>query len=284
MLIYANGRIVPAEDAVVSVLDHGFLYGIGLFETVRVYNRRLFLWKEHYARLCAGLSAFRIKHNWSDEDLADAILQTVAANGLEDAYVRLSVTGGEEGVGLIGEAYVRPSLFIFVKQVAPIAEPPSPKCLHTVTIPRQTPEGRQRYKSHSFLNNALAKLETGPDPGVEGLFLTREGYICEGVVSNVFWVRGERLFTPSADTGILEGVTRRFLMSLAEQLGISVEEGCYPLESLQDADEAFVTNSIQEIVPVSAVNETLLPQSYGPYTKALRKAYRRAVASVELPG
>ncbi|NGQ96405.1 aminodeoxychorismate lyase [Brevibacillus sp. SYP-B805] len=277
MLIYANGQLVAAEKATVSVMDHGFLYGVGLFETVRVYNRRLFLWREHYARLAAGLSALRIQHPWTEEGLAEAILQTVAANGLDDAYVRLSVTGGAEGIGLTGGPYAHPSLFIFVKQVAPLAEPPVPKRLQPVSIPRQTPEGLRRHKTHSFLNNALAKQETGSDPGVEGLFLTHDGHVCEGIVSNVFWVKDGRLFTPSADTGMLEGVTRGFVLSLAKEMGLPVEEGRYPLVDLLGAEEAFVTNAIQEIVPVAAVGDTTLPQAYGAWTKALRQAYRRAV-------
>lgn len=113
MRVYVNGTVLPAEQASVSVLDHGFLYGIGLFETLRVYDRRLFLWEAHYARLCSGLLALRIAPVWASEELAEAVMQTVDANGLRDAYVRLSVTAGPEGVGLVADGYSRPSLFIF---------------------------------------------------------------------------------------------------------------------------------------------------------------------------
>lgn len=115
MYVYVNGQIVPAEQAAVSVLDHGFLYGIGLFETVRVYQERLFLWDQHFARLSAGLLALHIRNAWSSAELEAAILQTAKANGLADAYVRISITGGNEGVGLVTEGYARPSLFIFAK-------------------------------------------------------------------------------------------------------------------------------------------------------------------------
>ncbi|WP_134685383.1 aminodeoxychorismate lyase [Brevibacillus migulae] len=278
MLLYINGEIVSEENAVVSVMDHGFLYGVGLFETVRIYDGKLFLWKEHVARLMAGLSALHITHDWTADFLAEAVLHTVQANGLQDAYVRLNVTGGAEGVGLIAGPYTKPSLFIFVKPVAPIPAHPSAKRLQTVSIPRQTPEGQRRYKSHNFLNNVLAKQEAGPDLQVEGLLLTREGYVAEGVVSNVFWVRDHILYTPSTAAGILEGVTRGFVLTLARQLGIPWQEGLYPLDQLYGADEVFVTNSIQEIVPVSQIDGNMLPTAYGAVTKRLREAYRDAVA------
>lgn len=281
MLVYVNGKIVPLEEATVPAADHGFLYGIGLFETVRVYNNRLFLWKEHFARLSAGLFALQIRAVWTERELARAILQTAAANRLQDAYVRLSVTGGAEGVGLISGEYQHPSLYIFAKQVPPIAEPPAGKQLRTVSIPRQTVEGHQRFKSHNFLNNALAKMEAGSDPTVEGLFLTSDGYLCEGIVSNVFWISGNKLYTPSADAAILDGITRRHVLSLAEQSGIACEEGLYRKEHLLAADEVFVTNSIQEIVPVTHVDGAEIRHAYGPVTRQLRFAYRR---SVELSG
>ncbi|MFY0546307.1 aminodeoxychorismate lyase [Brevibacillus sp. H7] len=277
MQVYVNGKMVPAEEAAVSVMDHGFLYGVGLFETVRVYRRRLFLWEDHYARLCSGLLALRFAVPWSAEELADAILQTVEANDLENAYVRLSVTGGPEGVGLVTGGYPRPSLYIFAKPVPPIAEPPSPKRLITVSIPRQTSEGLRRYKSHNYLNNALARLELGQEPDAEGLFVTHDGFLAEGIVSNLFWVRSGRLYTPSLQTGILDGITRRHVLSLAAQLGIACEEGLYRQEDLYRADEVFLTNSVMEIVPAAQVDGQLVPETYGPVTRKLRTAYRQSV-------
>lgn len=278
MHVYVNGSIQPAHEAVVSVLDHGFLYGIGLFETLRVYDGQLFLWEAHYARLSSGLSALRIASPGTSEELAQAIRQTVDANGLADAYVRLSVTAGAEGVGLVAEGYDRPSLFIFVKPVAPLADPPVPKRLQTLLLARQTAEGHQRFKSHNYLNNALARQELGAVPDVEGLFLTHDGYVAEGIVSNLFWIKENRLYTPSLDTGILDGVTRQHVFTLAEQMTLSVEQGKYRLEELMSADEVFVTNSVQEIVPVSEIDGQTVVASYGEYTRKLHRAYRQSVA------
>lgn len=281
MLVYANGKIVPLDEATVPASDHGFLYGIGLFETVRVYGNRLFLWREHYERLSAGLFALHIDVRWTEQELANAILQTAAANKLPDAYVRLSITGGAEGVGLVSEAYRNPSLYIFVKPVAPLTEPPTPKRLRTLSIPRQTVEGNQRFKSHNYLNNALAKLEIGPDPELEGLFFTADGYLCEGIVSNLFWLREGKLYTPSTQTGLLGGITRNHVLTLADTMGIESEEGCFTRAALNAANEIFLTNSIQEIVPVSHVDDQAVKEPYGEFTRRLRIAYRR---SVELRG
>lgn len=278
MRVYVNGTIHPAEEAMVSVLDHGFLYGIGLFETLRVYDRRLFLWDAHYARLCSGLLALQIALEWTSQELADAIMQTVEANELTDAYVRLSVTAGSEGVGLVADGYQRPSLFVFAKPVAPLADQPQPKRLQTLSLARQTAEGHRRFKSHNYLNNALARQEVGPRLDVEGLFLTHDGYVAEGIVSNVFWLKDGRLYTPSLDTGILGGITRQHVLTLADRLKLPAEEGCYRPEALLAADEVFVTNSVMEIVPVSEIDGQTKALVYGPHTRELHLAYRESVA------
>lgn len=281
MFVYANGSIVPAQEATVPAMDHGFLYGIGLFETVRVYDNQLFLWKEHFARLSSGLLALRIKSEWTEVELAKLIMETIAANQLINAYVRLSITGGAEGVGLVAESYERPALYIFVKTVSPITEPPTVKRLQTISFPRQTPEGLQRFKSHNYLNNALARLEIGQQAEVEGLFVTTDGYLCEGIVGNLFWVKEKELYTPSLGTGCLDGVTRRHVINLAKQLGVVVRDGFYGHAALREADEVFLTNSIQEIVPVSEVDGVTVKETYGHVTRNLHSAYRR---SVELGG
>ncbi|GIO10364.1 4-amino-4-deoxychorismate lyase [Brevibacillus reuszeri] len=278
MHVYVNGTICPAQEATVSVLDHGFLYGIGLFETLRVYDGKLFLWNDHYARLSSGLLALQIRPAWSKEELEEAIQRTVNANDLRDAYVRLSVTAGAEGVGLVADGYEQPSLFVFAKPVAALADPPQPKKLQTLSLARQTAEGLTRFKSHNYLNNALAKQEIGAKPDVEGLFLTHDGYLAEGIVSNLFWIKDGSLFTPSLDTGILDGVTRQHVMMLAKQLSIPIVEGRFRREELLQADEIFVTNSVQEIVPVSEIDGHAALSVYGKFTRELHRAYRHSIA------
>ncbi|AIG24543.1 4-amino-4-deoxychorismate lyase [Brevibacillus laterosporus] len=277
MWVFVNDKIVPAQQAVVSAMDHGFLYGIGLFETIRIYQGKPCFWNEHMLRLENGMTDLRIRHKWERSDIYRAVQATLEKNKLEDAYVRISVTGGAEGVGLHSGVYEQPSLYIFVKSVMPIAEPPIAKRLKVISFPRQTQEGNLRFKSHNYLNCALGKQEIGGAPDIEGLFLTKEGYICEGVVSNVFWVKDNIVYTPSIDTNLLAGITRNAVLTIAHTGGFNVEEGLYPLEELFKADEVFVTNSIQEIVPVSTVENVEVPYVYGKLTQKLHEAYRRLV-------
>ncbi|RFB28376.1 aminodeoxychorismate lyase [Brevibacillus sp. VP] len=277
MWVFVNDNIVPVEQAVVSAMDHGFLYGIGLFESVRIYQGKPCFWDEHMLRLEQGMTALCIRHKWDRSEIYRAVQATLKKNKLEDAYVRISITGGEEGVGLHSGVYEQPSLYIFVKSVTQIAQPPIAKRLKVISFPRQTQEGNQRFKSHNYLNCALGKQEIGKAADIEGLFLTKEGHICEGVVSNVFWVKDNKVYTPSVDTNLLAGITRDAVITIAHAGGLNVEEGLYPLEDLLTADEVFVTNSIQELVPVSIVENIEIPYVYGKVTRKLHEAYRRLV-------
>ncbi len=276
--VYLNGAIVEAEKAVVSVFDHGFLYGAGVFETFRAYERRLFLFDAHMDRLFSGLEELGICLQMDRVELRQAVLQTVAANRLQDAYIRLSVTAGAAGLGLSAEDYTRPTVLIMVKPVPcfPDAMYVKGKRLITVSIPRNTPEGHTRHKSHNFLNQILAKKELGAQDDAEGLMLTREGLVAEGLVSNLFLIRGGRLLTPTLATGILPGVTRGFVLRLARELGIPAEEQDFHREELLVADEIFLTNSIQEIVPVYEVDGVAIGEGKrGPLTEVLQQAYRQ---------
>lgn len=279
MWIYANNELVPADKATVPAMDHGFLYGIGLFETMRVYKGRLFLWEEHAIRLQEGLNSLNIRSKWTTHELQEAVMLTLERNELQDAYVRLSITAGDQGVGLHAGEYENPLLYIFVKPVSPINVPPVAKELQVISFPRQSKEGPKRFKSHNYLNSLLAKQEIGANPHVEGLFLTTEGNVCEGVVSNIFWVKNKTLYTPSEKTPLLAGITRKTVITLAKQRGIDVKEGCFLLEDLYQADEVFITNSIQELVPVSNVEDQPVAQVYGEITSLLHEAYRALIYS-----
>jgi len=278
--VYLNGDLVEAENAVVSVYDHGFLYGAGVFETFRAYNRRLFLFDAHMDRLFSGLWELGIRLQMNREQLREAVLRTLAANGLQDAYIRLSVTAGVAGLGLSAEDYTRPTVLVMAKEVPrfPDAMYEKGKRLLTVSIHRNTPEGHTRHKSHNFLNQVLAKRELGEQAEAEGLMLTREGYVAEGIVSNIFLIQSGRLFTPTLATGILPGVTRAFVLRLAGELEIPAEERDFRREALFAADEVFLTNSIQEIVPVCEVDGVTIGEGKrGPLTQRLQQAYRQHV-------
>jgi 4-amino-4-deoxychorismate lyase len=276
MKIFLNGEILNAANASVSVLDHGLLYGFGLFETLRAYSGRLFLFEEHARRLFHSAALYEIESGKTTEELRQDVIRTLEANGLSDAYVRITLTGGNGGLGLHGEVHEKPTWIIMAKPLGPISPRKKVAILHTR---RSSPEGKWRAKSLSFANNMLAKKELSRSglADAEGLFLNEMGYLVEGVVSNLFFVRGGKIFTPHADTGLLPGVTRAFVMKLCRRLGLPVQEGFYRPEDLFHADEAFLTNSVQEIVAISEVDGRPFPAAPGQITFLLAERYRLAV-------
>ncbi|MBE1447208.1 aminodeoxychorismate lyase [Paenibacillus sp. OAS669] len=284
MNIYVNGSLIAEEQAVVSVYDHGFLYGIGLFETLRTYNGQPFLLKEHQDRLIAGCEQLGMDYQPGTGEWEGIIESLLKANGLEDAYFRFTVTAGEDILGLPAGEYCKPNLIVYVKGLPARDEKlyREGKPLQLLTLPRNTPEGSVRFKSLHYMNNILAKREMKRylwAGGAEGLQTDKQGFLAEGIVSNLFFVKDGQLHTPTLDTGILPGITRAFVMDLAKQLGIAVEEGWYRWGDLQLADEAFITNSIQEIVPATTLYD---PEGHsrmvgsgtsGPVTRRLVELY-----------
>jgi 4-amino-4-deoxychorismate lyase len=274
MYILINDRVVSSEEAAISPFDHGFLYGMGLFETFRVYEGHPFLLDDHLERLNRGLRALHIDASFSRKDIAGKINMILERNGFRNANVRLNVSAGIEELGLPPDVYRDPQLILFARPLPPAGGMTEKEAV-LLKMRRNTPEGDERLKSHHYMNNILAKRELGNAPGQEGIFLTKEGFLAEGVVSNLFWTKGNSLYTPSVGTGILNGITRQFVMMLAEKNGIKVMEGLYQPEELMMADEAFVTNSIQEIAPVASFAGVAFPGSAGRLALKLHKEYRK---------
>ncbi|UCZ53332.1 aminodeoxychorismate lyase [Bacillus shivajii] len=274
MYLYMNGDFVKANEAKVSPFDHGFLYGVGLFETFRTYEGHPFLLDDHFRRLHESASEISIKLKPYDRnEVVEIVHELLGRNDLKDGYFRWNVSGGESPVGLKTDPYDHPNTIVFVKPLPPsFSVKKKGKILEQR---RNTPETSRRLKSHHFLNNIVGKREAGADPKVEGIFLTEEGYISEGVVSNIFWVKGKTLFTPDLTCGGLNGITRMFIMSLAAKLGFKVCEGRYSLSDILNADEAFVTNSIQEIISLSSIDGHPLPSKMGDVFQMFQCEYRK---------
>ncbi|AIQ44540.1 4-amino-4-deoxychorismate lyase [Paenibacillus sp. FSL R7-0273] len=261
-----NHTAVEAKDAVVSALDHGFLYGMGLFETFRTYGGVPFLLQQHLERLADGCRQLGIPFEADEASLSKWITQVMEANGLEEAYIRYTVTAGEDILGLPAGEYRQPNHLLYIKEL-PKLDPAlylEGKGLQLLNTPRNTPEGPVRLKSLHYMNNILAKRELAGYPsaagGAEGLMLTGQGYIAEGIVSNIFYIKDDVLYTPDIKAGILPGITREMVLRLAPEAGLQAEQGFYRWEQLLAADEIFLTNSIQEIVPV-----TMLWQGNEPF-------------------
>lgn len=253
MYINLNGKVIKKEEAYISPFDHGYMYGLGVFETFRVYGGHPFLFNDHLKRLSGGLCELNIKLEIEEDKLLYQLKSLLEANQIEDAYVRLNVSAGIGDIGLQVDSYINPTTIMYMKPL-PSEQSFGEKDAVILKIKRNSPEGSERLKSHHYLNSILGKREVGNDPKIEGIFLNDHGYLTEGVVSNLFWVKNDVVYTPSVDTGILNGITRQFVLELLKKINIEVAVGQFSQESLLDSEECFVTNSIQEIVPISSIN------------------------------
>ncbi|KQX57766.1 MULTISPECIES: aminodeoxychorismate lyase [unclassified Paenibacillus] len=258
MILSVNGILTNDKEAVVSVYDHGFLYGLGLFETFRTYKKEPFLLPEHLRRLTEGCRELGIGYEPDLGHIQRLIDELLKANHLEDAYIRYSVSAGVDILGLPSGVYQNPTEIIYIKPLPPRDEQiyTQGKALQLLKLPRNTPEGLYRFKSFHYMNNILAKrelLQYDWAAGAEGLMLTEEGYVAEGIVSNIFFIKDRICYTPSLDTGILPGITRAYVLQLAQQQQIPTQGGLYRWEDLMEADEVFIVNSIQEIVPITTL-------------------------------
>lgn len=273
MYIYVNGQVIHEQEAKISPLDHGFLYGMGLFETFRTYNGHPFLIDDHFARLAEGAQEMGITlPEYHQADVLRVIRKLLDANGLDDAYFRWNVSAGVEGVGLTVAPYDSPETMVFVKQLPPTPKEKEARLLHTV---RNTPEGAVRRKSHHYLNNILGKRELGDNPGVEGIFLDQSNFLSEGIVSNLFWVKDDTLYTPSLATGCLPGITRAFVMKAAQAEGFTVIEGEFTADEPLGADTVFVCNAIQELVRITAWDGQPLVSEKQRLLEALKIRYQQ---------
>lgn len=286
MQIAMNGALCASETAVISVYDHGFLYGIGLFETFRTYNGKPFLLKEHLHRLQAGCEELAIAYKPDEERLTALVRQLLEGNGLEDGYFRLSVSAGRDVLGLPGDQYREPSEILYVKELTALdpAAWEKGRALQLLNTRRNTPESEERLKSFHYMNSILGKRELSRYPwaaGAEGLLLDDCGFVSEGTVSNIFFVQEGVLHTPAPETCLLPGITRGWVIRAAMELGMPVEEGFYPWEALLEAEEIFMTSSIQELVPVTRLYDpegnstTVSDGTAGEWTRRLSGLYRR---------
>lgn len=257
MKILVNGSMQDERDAVISVYDHGFLYGLGLFETFRTYDGRPFLLEEHLTRLHEGCQVLGIPWQADLQQVREDVERLLRANGLKDAYVRYSVSAGDHGLGLAGRLEAEPSIIVYMKPLSPVKSwYASGRPLQLLQTVRPTPETDRRLKSFQYMNGWLAKRELMSYPWAEraeGVQVNERGELTEGIVSNLFFVREGVIHTPSLDTGVLPGVTRAFVLGLAREAGLEAVEGSYQAKELLAAEEIFVTNSILEIVPVNQV-------------------------------
>ena len=272
--LYLNGELVAAERATLPALDRGLLYGCGLFETMRSYGGRVFRLAEHYRRLAAGAELLAIPVPLALSALEGAVDATLARNGLADAYLRLTLTAGPGGAG-------GPSVVLFAREVSEYPPERRERGMAAVVsgVRRNETSPLARVKSLSYLDNLLAREEARRRGAGEALLLNTQGFVAEGAASNVFLVRNETLLTPSIEAGALPGITRQAVLELAAAEGIGVEETNVTLPDLFGAAEAFLTNSVMEVMPLVSVDgRPLGPGRPGPQTERLARRYPDLVA------
>ncbi|KMY53030.1 4-amino-4-deoxychorismate lyase [Bacillus sp. FJAT-27231] len=272
MFIYVNGEMIPREQAKISPFDHGFLYGLGVFETFRIYNGHPFLLDDHLERLNRSLRVLMIEKEFNRTETAELLQNLSEANGWEHSYIRFNVSAGEGEIGLQTGAYEKPNVIVFQKPLQSPGELLEKQGKWLVTR-RNSPELKERLKSHHYLNNIAGKRETGSDGAIEGIFLNEAGEVAEGVVSNLFWIKENTLYTPAVETGILNGVTRQYVIHTAKEEGLKVKEGSFCPEAVETADEVFFTNSIQEITAVHQIDHQTFPGKHGAWTNKLFSRY-----------
>ncbi|KEZ49714.1 aminodeoxychorismate lyase [Metabacillus indicus] len=277
MYIYLNSEFIQAEDARISPFDHGYLYGLGVFETFRVYKGHPFLLNDHMSRLQKAMGELNIQLDDSSLNIEEVIQHLLLLNDLqdEDVSVRLNVSAGDGGLMFGALEYREPTVMMFMRKL-----PELPADLEKrgvlLSVPRNTPEGKERIKSHHYLNNVLAKREAGNDPSVEGIFLTKDGFVAEGIVSNLFWVKDECVYTPSLDTGILNGITRQFVIRCLEKEEMRWVEGRFTADELLQAEEVFAVNSVQEIIPLKEIGSSVFSGKNGAVTQTLKRIYKQS--------
>lgn len=278
MIVYLNGKYVPKEEAVVSVFDHGLLYGDGVFEGIRAYHGRVFKLGEHLDRLHDGARALRLEIPYSKEEMQDIVLETLRRNNLQDAYIRLVITRGPGDLGL--DPLKCPKAFVFCITASIVLYPDElyekGMSIISVSTRRNIPTACiPRVKSLNYLNNIYAKMEANLAGMPEAIMLNNEGYVAEATGDNIFIVKNGVLITPPSYAGILEGITRNGVMDIAREKGIPVEEKLFTMFDVYTADEVFLTGTAAEVIPCINVDGRIIGSGRpGDMTRELIVAFK----------
>lgn len=294
MWVYLNDRFLPGDQAHISVFDHGFLYGDGVYETLRAYQGRIFMGKKHITRLYRSAHLIGLSIPYEEEAWGSLLHQTLTRNNLgipspqdhasitdppQDAYIRITISRGKGDIGLDPSLCPSPTMLIFAKPLTPYPADLFERGIQLalVSVRRNSAAALPpQIKSLNFLNNILAKHEATQKGAYDCLMLNAEGFLTECSVSNIFFVRQGRLYTPSVDCGILDGITREIVLLLSQEQAIPIEEGQYRPEALLTAEECFVTNTSMEIMPVTQIDHSPIGKGVpGPITCRLRSLFKQ---------
>jgi branched-chain amino acid aminotransferase len=260
MWIFLNNRFVKQEDALVSVFDHGFLYGDGVYETIRSYGNRIFMRDQHLARLRRSADAIGLTIPIPEKDWPGLLHEAMERNSVghngSDAYLRITISRGVGEIGLNPALCPTPTVVIMAKPLHPPARQQYEQGVSVIVAQtrRNLPSALSPHiKATNFLNNILAKREAIAAGVFDSVLLNWQDHVAECSVSNLFWVKAGAVVTPSLDCGILDGITRDIVITLAREAGLPVQEGHFGIDALQQAEECFLTNTSMEIMPVTMI-------------------------------
>ncbi|MDP2911226.1 MAG: branched-chain-amino-acid transaminase [Candidatus Omnitrophota bacterium] len=276
--VYINGEYFEKNEAKISVFDHGLLYGDGVFEGIRSYDRLVFKLKEHIDRLYESSQGIMLTIPFSKKDMIKAVVETLKLNQLDNAYIRLIVTRGIGDLGLDPRKCKSASIIIIADNIKLYPEKMYKDGLDIITVPtpRNLPEAlNPQIKSLNYLNNILAKIEALNSGYEEALMFTAHGCVAECTGDNIFIIKDNALITPPAYLGILKGITRACVMDIAKKEGMTAKEDVITRHNIFTADECFLTGTAAEIIPVVAVDKRIIGDGKpGKITLKLMKEFR----------
>lgn len=281
MWIFLNNRFVKQQHAVVSVYDHGFLYGDGVYETIRSYGSRIFMRDQHLARLRRSADAIGLAMPIPEKDWPGLLHEAMERNGVgndrRDAYLRITISRGVGEIGLDPALCPVPTVVIMAKPLHPPSRQQYEQGVSIIIAQtrRNLPSALSPHiKATNFLNNILAKREAIAAGVFDSVLLNWQGHVAECTVSNLFWVKGGTISTPSLDCGILDGITRDIVLTLARETGLPVQEGHFGVEALHQAEECFLTNTSMELMPVTTFEHRPVGSGKpGPITHQLQTQF-----------
>jgi len=277
---WLNGRIVPPAQACIPLADHGLLYGDGVFEGIRFYHGHALRLAQHIERLYRSARALNLVVPCNERELTAAIVETIAAYGDPDGYLRVVVTRGTGKLGLDPKSCARPNMFIIADVIAMVGADVRARGARVIisATRRLSPDGLDpRIKSLNYLNHILARMEAANAGADEAILLNAQGRVTEGTTENLFIVRAGEIYTPPTSDGALQGITRALVMELAIELGIACTEASLTAYDLYTADECFLTGTGAELIPVREVDGRVLTSTPGPMYARVQQAFQALV-------
>lgn len=279
--IFLNDRFVKKEEAVVSVYDHGFLYGDGVFEGIRMYSGNVFRLDDHIKRLYESAHSITLKIPYDQEELKELIIETLRKNEFQDAYIRVVISRGVGDLGLSPFTCKHPGVIIIAEPLALFPKELYESGIEVVSVASRRNRSDvldPKVKSLNYLNNILVKIEASLAGASEALMMNDQGYVAEGSGDNIFIVKDNVIKTPPGYVGTLEGITRNVIIELAKQLGFEIREDVFTRHDVYIADEVFLTGTAAEVIAVVKVDgRNIADGQPGPVTKKLLEAFRNVV-------